>query len=56
MQIVETEAAARGCEVVELETLSFQAPDFYRGLGYEVVHSVSGFPNDIEKFYFEKQL
>ena len=56
MQIVETEAAARGCEVVELETLSFQAPDFYRRLGYEVVHSVSGFPNDIEKFYFEKQL
>ena len=56
MDVVETEAAARGCEVVELETLSFQAPDFYRGLGYEVVHHVSGFPRGIEKLYFEKRL
>lgn len=44
MAIVEREAVARGCGQILLETHDFQAPDFYRRLGYAVVGAVDGYP------------
>ena len=45
----EAQAASRGCNVFYLTTFSFQAPDFYRRLGYQVRATVSGFSGDIAK-------
>ena len=40
----ETYAKAEGCVGAYLDTLSFQAPDFYRKHGYEVLAELMNFP------------
>ena len=51
----EAHAAARGCRVFYLETFSFQAPSFYRSLGYDTLHRNAAFPHGIVKFAMARQ-
>ena len=44
MQAVEAEALAHRCAMIVLETHSFQAPGFYRKLGFEPTGRVDGYP------------
>ena len=50
----EAHARGRGCNVFYLTTLSYQAPDFYRKHGYEVLAQINGYPNDIVKYLMHK--
>lgn len=43
VQAFEQRAIERGCRLSYLETFSFQAPDFYRSLGYEVAATIEGY-------------
>ena len=56
VQSAEREAAARGCAVMRVNTHSFQAPDFYRKLGYEEVGFAAGAPSGHGEFFFAKGL
>lgn len=52
----EDRSRLRNCTLVYLETFSFQAPDFYRELGYATRYSVPGFPGGIVKHMMTKKL
>src|ERR1051326_7354832 len=51
LQAAEEEAARRGCAQVVLNTHSFQAPEFYRKRGYEIVGVVDGYPYEHQNLY-----
>jgi GNAT superfamily N-acetyltransferase len=52
----ESIAALRGCSLAYLDTFSFQAPDFYRRLGWDLIHTISGFGPGIAKHTMQKRL
>jgi ribosomal protein S18 acetylase RimI-like enzyme len=56
MHRVEEEAIRRGCRQVVLETHDFQAPEFYRRLGFEVVGRIDGYPAGHHQLTMVKRL
>lgn len=52
----EQRAAERGCTLVYLTTFSFQAPAFYEGRGYRVVHELRGYAHGVRKFTMSRQI
>ena len=52
----EKEAACRGCHHVHLDTMSWQAPDFYKKHGYEVIGILPDIPNGNQKYLLMKAL
>lgn len=52
----EGEALARGCGQVLLDTHDFQAPEFYKKLGYEVFGVFEGIGGRHTRYYFRKRL
>lgn len=55
MKCAEQEARNRGCVAAQVDTLSFQAPDFYKKLGFEMVGHVSGIPESPDRFFLLKR-
>lgn len=53
---IEEEAKARQCEQIVLETHDFQAPDFYRRLGFKVTGIVEEFPRAHQRLTLQKQI
>jgi GNAT superfamily N-acetyltransferase len=56
MAKAEREAASRGCKHTYLDTLGFQAPDFYKKLGYEEFGRLSGFSGQHDRHFLRKTL
>lgn len=56
MLAAEREAVERGCRMALLNTHSFQAPGFYRELGYEVYGKVEGYPRGHSYIRLRKDL
>jgi GNAT superfamily N-acetyltransferase len=53
----EREALRRGCGEMHLDTHSYQAPDFYRRLGYEEIGVLPGWPGEAStRLFFRKSL
>jgi ribosomal protein S18 acetylase RimI-like enzyme len=49
-------AKEKGCYLIILDTFSFQAPEFYKKQGYEVIGTVEDFPKGSKQYYLEKRL
>lgn len=56
LSAAEAEARTRGCSLVVLSSYSFQAPDFYRQLGYDEVGHIQDCPPGGANYYFKKHL
>ena len=52
----ETEAEARGCHHVHLDTMSWQAPKFYEKHGYSVIGILPDIPKGNQKYLLMKAL
>ena len=52
----ENEAKKRGCHSVHVDTMSWQAPEFYKKHGYKLISELDNIPNGYKKFHFIKRL
>ena len=52
----ENEAKKRGCHAVHVDTMSWQAPEFYKKHGYELISELDNIPKGYKKFHFIKRL
>jgi ribosomal protein S18 acetylase RimI-like enzyme len=53
---LEEAARERNGRTAILDTYSFQAPDFYQSLGYDIMVIVEGFGNKHSKYFLRKSL
>jgi ribosomal protein S18 acetylase RimI-like enzyme len=56
LRAAEQEAVRRGCHEMQLDSHSYQAPGFYRRLGYEAIGELPGWPGDTTRIFFRKAL
>ncbi len=56
LQSIEREASKRGCTDAYLDTFSFQAPEFYKRLGYVVFGELEDFPKGHSRIFLRKRL
>ena len=56
LEAAEQEAARRGCREMQLDTHDYEAPGFYRRLGYEQIGDLPGWPAGSRRLFFRKAL
>jgi ribosomal protein S18 acetylase RimI-like enzyme len=56
LQRMEAAAIEHKCRLILLDTFSFQAPDFYQKLGYQITGVVEDHPEGFQLYYLEKRL
>jgi N-acetylglutamate synthase-like GNAT family acetyltransferase len=56
IKAIEGEAKRFGATQSYVDTMSFQAPGFYRACGYEEFGSIEGYPDNVTRHWFTKSL
>ena len=55
LKAAESEAINRGCHSVHVDTMSWQAPEFYKKHGYEIISELNDIPNGNKKYHLIKK-
>jgi GNAT superfamily N-acetyltransferase len=56
IKAIEDEARRFGATHAYVDTMSFQAPGFYRACGYKEFGSIGGYPDNVTRRWFTKSL
>lgn len=56
MELAEQEARSRDCKIIYLNSYSFQAPEFYQKIGFEVLAYLEDFPPGRRHYHLMKRL
>lgn len=56
MMAAEQEARQRGCGTIWVDTLSYQAPDFYKKAGYQAMATVPHYRGSHDRVFFRKDI
>lgn len=56
MQLIEEAAMKGGCKNAYLDTFSYQAPEFYKKLGYTIFAELEDFPAGHSRIFLRKRL
>ena len=56
IKAIEDEAKRFGATHAYVDTMSFQAPGFYRACGYREFGSIKGYPDNVTRHWFTKSL
>ena len=56
LKAAEDEARKRGCHSVHVDTMSWQAPDFYKKHGYKIISELNDIPKGNKKYHLIKEL
>lgn len=56
MQMAEDLAREKECVGIWLDTFDFQAPQFYKKLGYSELGHIADYPPGHRRFFFQKRL
>jgi GNAT superfamily N-acetyltransferase len=56
IKAIEDEARRFGAAFAYVDTMSFQAPGFYRGCGYKEFGSIEGYPGGVTRHWLTKAL
>ena len=56
LKAAEEVAVQRGCHSVHVDTMSWQAPEFYKKHGYRIIGELNDIPAGNKKFHLVKDL
>lgn len=56
LEAAEEEAKKRVCHSVHVDTMSWQAPEFYKKNGYKIISELNNIPIGYKKFHLIKEL
>ena len=56
LEAAESEAKKRGCHSVHVDTMSWQAPEFYKKHGYKIIGELNDIPVGNKKYHLIKNL
>ena len=56
IEAIEDQARNFGAVRAYVDTMSFQAPDFYRACDYEALGTIDGYPGGVTRHWFTKAL
>jgi GNAT superfamily N-acetyltransferase len=56
IKMAEKFAMEKNCRIIKVDTFSFQAPDFYQKMGYQVYGVIENFPEGYNHYFLYKKL